>query len=61
MIAKVDEESVDSQVFDITTIYLVGPWRVRNELLSSFLQEKIGAECLIVNTIRDQGPSSPNR
>ena len=53
MIAKVDEESVDSQVLDITIIYLVGPWRVRNELLSSFLQEKIGAECLIVNTIRD--------
>jgi LuxR family transcriptional regulator of csgAB operon len=53
MIAKVDEESMDSQVLDITTIYLVGPWRVRNELLSSFLQEKIGAECLIVNTIRD--------
>ena len=53
MIARVDEESMHSQVLDITTIYLVGPWRVRNELLSSFLQEKIGAECLIVNTIRD--------
>lgn len=53
MITKVDEQSTDSQVFDIKRIYLVGPWRVHNELLSSFLEEKIGAECLIVRTIRD--------
>jgi LuxR family transcriptional regulator of csgAB operon len=53
MISRVDEANVDSQVFDIKKIYLVGPLRVRNELLSSFLEEKIGAECLIVKTIRD--------
>lgn len=53
MISKVDEKSIDSQVFDIKKIYLVGPWRVHNELLSSFLEEKIGAECLTVKTIRD--------
>jgi LuxR family transcriptional regulator of csgAB operon len=52
MITK-DEESTDSQAFDIKRIYLVGPWQVHNELLSSFLEEKIGAECLIVRTIRD--------
>jgi DNA-binding NarL/FixJ family response regulator len=53
MITKADEESTDSQVSDNTTIYLVGPRRVRSELLLSFLQEKIGAECLIVNTLGD--------
>ena len=53
MTAKVDEEGIDSQVVDIKKIYLVGPWRVHNELLSSFLEEKIGAECLTVKTIRD--------
>jgi DNA-binding NarL/FixJ family response regulator len=53
MISKVDEESKDSQVMDDKKIYIVGPWRVHNELLSSFLKEKTGAECLIVKTTRD--------
>jgi LuxR family transcriptional regulator of csgAB operon len=49
---RVDEDSMDSQVLDIKRIYIVGPWRVHNELLSSFLEERIGAECLIVKTIK---------
>jgi LuxR family transcriptional regulator of csgAB operon len=53
MISRVDEASVDSQAFDSKKIYLVGPQRVHNELLSSFLEEKIGAECLIVRNIKE--------
>jgi len=53
MRARVDESSVDSQVFDMKRIYIVGPWQVHNELLASFLEERTGAECLIVKTISD--------
>ena len=51
--ARVNEENIDSQVPEIKRIYIVGPWRVHNELLLSFLEERFGAECLIVKTIRD--------
>ena len=51
--ARVNEENIDSQVPEIKRIYIVGHRRVHNELLSSFLEERIGAECLIVKTTRD--------
>jgi hypothetical protein len=52
MITTVYKEDAKSEALGIDTIYLVGPWRVHNELLASFLEEKMGAKCLIVKTIR---------
>ena len=51
--ARVNEKNIDFQVPEIKRIYIVGHRRVHNELLSSFLEERIGAECLIVKTTRD--------
>jgi hypothetical protein len=35
------------------TIYVVGPCRVNNELLASFLEAKIDAKCVVKETIDD--------
>lgn len=53
MTTTVYKEDPNPELLGIDTIYLVGPWRVHNELLASFLEERIGAKCLIVKTIRD--------
>jgi len=34
-------------------IYIIGPFRVQNELMVSFLQQKTGAKCLIAKNIHD--------
>jgi len=45
-----DRRQVDSTSW---TIYVVGPCRVNNELLASFLEAKIGAKCAAKETIDD--------
>ena len=35
------------------TIYVVGPCRVNNELIASFLEAKNGAKCLVKGTVED--------
>ena len=35
------------------TIYVVGPCRVNNELLASFLEAENGAKCLVKGTVQD--------